>query len=105
MRSTNGRRPATGWTVNGAPRSAGKHSTSRPPTQEIQRPLGDRRADRVLVVSRRDVAMMHGIERFILAYDGDDLLHDIEITFPGASYRAFFLALRRAQAFIAKGAA
>jgi hypothetical protein len=28
----------------------------------------------------------------VLAYKGDDLLHDIELHFPGASYRAFFLA-------------
>jgi len=49
------------------------------------------------VVSRRDVKMMHRIERFILSYDGDDLLHDIELTFPGASYRAFFLAWGRSQ--------
>jgi hypothetical protein len=44
-----------------------------------------------------DVKMMHAIERFILGYDGDNLLHDIELAFPGASYRAFFLALGRAQ--------
>jgi hypothetical protein len=49
------------------------------------------------IVSRRDVKMMHRIERFILSYDGDDLLHDIELTFPGASYRAFFLAWGRSQ--------
>jgi hypothetical protein len=50
-----------------------------------------------IVVSDADKQMMHRIERFILAYDGDNLLHDIELTFPGASYRAFFLALGRAQ--------
>jgi len=32
-----------------------------------------------------------------LAYEGDNLLHDIELTFPGASYRAFFLAYGRGQ--------
>jgi hypothetical protein len=48
-------------------------------------------------VSNADAAMMRRIERFILAYDGDDLLHDIELTFPSASYRAFFLALGRAR--------
>jgi hypothetical protein len=50
-----------------------------------------------IVVSAVDVRMMHRIERFILAYDGDNLLHDIDLHFPGASYRAFFLALGRAQ--------
>jgi hypothetical protein len=49
------------------------------------------------VVSRRDVKMMHRIERFIVSYNGDNLLHDIELTFPGASFRAFFLAYGRAQ--------
>jgi hypothetical protein len=48
-------------------------------------------------VSNADKRMMHAIKRFIPAYDGDDLLHDIELTFPGASYRAFFLAYCRAQ--------
>ena len=51
-----------------------------------------------ITVSTADVRMMHAIERFILAYDGDDLLHDIELTFPGASYRAVFRALGRAYA-------
>ena len=50
-----------------------------------------------ITVSNADKRMMHAIERFILAYDGDNLLHDIELTFPGASYRAFFLALGRTQ--------
>ena len=50
-----------------------------------------------IVVSAADVKMMRRIERFILAYDGDNLLHDIDLNFPGASYRAFFLALGRAQ--------
>jgi hypothetical protein len=50
-----------------------------------------------ITVSRADVAMMHAIERFILSYNGNDLLHDIELTFPGASYRAFYLAVQRAQ--------
>ena len=49
------------------------------------------------IVTDADKEMMHRIERFILAYDGDDLLHDIELTFPTASYRAFFLGYRRAQ--------
>jgi hypothetical protein len=48
-------------------------------------------------VSDADKRMMFAIERFILAYDGDNLLHDIELNFPGASYRAFFLAYGRAQ--------
>ena len=50
-----------------------------------------------ITVSDDDKRMMFAIERFILSYDGDDLLHDIELTFPGASYRAFFLAWGRAQ--------
>jgi hypothetical protein len=50
-----------------------------------------------ITVSAADVQMMRRIEAFILAYDGDNLLHDIEISFPGASFRAFFLAYGRAQ--------
>jgi hypothetical protein len=50
-----------------------------------------------ITVSNADKAMMLRIERFILAYDGNDLLHDIELNFPGASYRAFYLALGRSQ--------
>jgi hypothetical protein len=50
-----------------------------------------------ITVSAADVRMMRAIERFILAYGGDNLLHDIDLNFPGASYRAFFLALGRAQ--------
>ena len=44
-----------------------------------------------------DKEMMFRIERYILAYPyhGNDLLHDIELNFPGASYRAFFLAYGR----------
>jgi hypothetical protein len=49
-----------------------------------------------IIVSKNDVAMMRRIERYILAYDGDNLLHDIDLNFPGASYRAFFLASGRA---------
>jgi hypothetical protein len=59
---------------------------------------GNMRSDltiRHTVVSRRDIEMMHQIERIILGYQGDNLLHDIELTFPGASYRAFFLAWGR----------
>jgi hypothetical protein len=48
-------------------------------------------------VSDVDARMMRQIERFILAYHGDDLLHDIELNFPTASYRAFFLAFNRAR--------
>jgi hypothetical protein len=51
-------------------------------------------AVRVSDVNRR---MMLAIERFIVGYTGDDLLHDIELTFPTASYRAFFLAYCRAR--------
>lgn len=50
-----------------------------------------------IVVSRADAKMMRQIERFILAYAGDDLLHDIELSFPTASYRSFYLALMRAR--------
>lgn len=59
---------------------------------------GTRRTQgRRIVVSDADKFMMMRIERFIVAYSGDNLLHDIEITFPNASYRAFFLAYLRAQ--------
>jgi hypothetical protein len=44
-------------------------------------------------VSDFDRRMMHAIERFIVGYAGDDLLHDIELTFP----TAFFLAYCRAR--------
>jgi hypothetical protein len=47
-------------------------------------------------VSPGDIAMMRAVERFIVAYNGDNLLHDIELGFPGLSYRAFFLAFCRA---------
>ena len=50
-----------------------------------------------ITVSAADVQMMHAIERFIIAYHGDNLLRDIEINFPGASFRAFFLAYGRTQ--------
>jgi hypothetical protein len=50
-----------------------------------------------ITVSAADVRMMHAIERFIVGYDGDNLLHDIDLKFPDASFRAFFLALGRAQ--------
>ena len=50
-----------------------------------------------IIVSDADKRMMYRIERFILSYRGDNLLHDIELNFPGASYRAFFLAFGRAQ--------
>jgi hypothetical protein len=51
-----------------------------------------------IIVSDSDARMTRKIERYILAYCGADLLHDVELTFPGASYRAFFLGFRRAQA-------
>jgi hypothetical protein len=47
-------------------------------------------------VSNADKDMMLRIERYILTYGGDNLLHDIELNFPGATYRAFFLAWERA---------
>jgi len=50
-----------------------------------------------ITVSDADVRMARAIENYILAYDGENLLHDIEITFPGASYRAFFLAWGRSR--------
>jgi hypothetical protein len=56
-----------------------------------------RRASRgTTIVSDTDKRMMLAIERFIIGYNGDNLLHDIELFFPGASYRAFFLAYCRA---------
>jgi hypothetical protein len=48
-----------------------------------------------IVVSRVVVEMMRKIEVFILAYEGDDPLHEIELAFPSASYRAFFPAWGR----------
>jgi hypothetical protein len=53
-----------------------------------------------IIVSDSDVRMARKIEKYILAYGGDDLLHDIELTFPRASYRAFFLGFKRARAGI-----
>jgi hypothetical protein len=53
--------------------------------------------EQTITVSKAAVRMMRAIERFILAYDGDNSLDDIDVTFPGASFRAFFLALGRAQ--------
>ena len=50
-----------------------------------------------ITVSNADVQTMLAIEKFILTYDGDDLLHDIDLIFSRVSYRAFFLAFRRAQ--------
>jgi len=51
-----------------------------------------------ITVSDADKQAMFAIERYILAYRGDNLLHDIELNFPGASYRAFFLAINRVRA-------
>jgi hypothetical protein len=61
------------------------------------RPIGpdDHVTHHKITISNTDKAAMHEIERFILAYHGDDLLHDIELTFPTASYRAFYLATLR----------
>jgi len=56
-----------------------------------------RRARHSITVSDADVEMMHAVERFILAYAGDNLLHDIELAFPNLSYRSFFLAFCRAR--------
>jgi hypothetical protein len=50
-----------------------------------------------MTVSDTDIAMMRRMERYILAYDGDNLLHDLDLHFPGASYRPFFLAYGRAR--------
>jgi hypothetical protein len=43
-----------------------------------------------IVVSRADLAMARRIESFICAYEGDDLLHDIELSFPDARAGASF---------------
>jgi hypothetical protein len=56
-----------------------------------------------ITVSNADKAMMLRIERFILGYNGDDLLHDIELAFPSASYRAFYLAYMRAARWLPEG--
>ena len=50
-----------------------------------------------ITVSDADKRAMFAIERFILTYRGDDLLHDIERTFPNVSFRAVFLAIHRAR--------
>jgi hypothetical protein len=81
--------------------------SSKPNNRAAQAPLTNKTERRTIgarevrhapiVVPNADVEMMRRIERFILAYDGDDLLHDIELTFPTASYRAFYLAYGRAQ--------
>ena len=52
---------------------------------------------RPVIVSAADVRDMHAVEAFVLGYAGDDLAHEIERTFPGISYRAVFLAIRRAR--------
>jgi hypothetical protein len=38
------------------------------------------------------------VENFITSYDGDHLLHDIELEFPDLTYRDFFVAFSRFQA-------
>jgi hypothetical protein len=43
-----------------------------------------------------DAVMTREVEAFVRAYEGNSLLHDIELTFPGLSYRAFFLGFMRA---------
>jgi len=51
-----------------------------------------------ITVSAADVAMSNRIEAFILGWDGTDLnelLLDIEVAFPTATYRAFFVAWSR----------
>jgi hypothetical protein len=35
---------------------------------------------------------VRAVEAFITSYDGDDLLHDIELAFPDLTYRDFFVA-------------
>jgi hypothetical protein len=37
------------------------------------------------------------VENFITSYGGDNLLHDIELTFPDLTYRDFFVAFSRYQ--------
>ena len=68
------------------------NSTKRPGGQDA----GGNNYDHVkIVVSVADVEMMRRIEHFIVGYDGYDLMRDIELSFPGASYRAFYLAISR----------
>lgn len=50
-------------------------------------------------ISDADVEMTHRIEQYISPYKGDDLLRDIELNFPGVSYRAFFLAYDNGRRF------
>jgi hypothetical protein len=51
-----------------------------------------------ITVSAVDLAAMRRIEDYISRYVGTDLLHDVELRFPGCSFRSFFLALRRSAA-------
>jgi hypothetical protein len=66
--------------------------------------------DRVVVIRRRgDVTSLEhtprlidweaakAVEVFCTGYDGDDLLHDIELAFPTLSYRDFFVGFGRWQ--------
>jgi hypothetical protein len=48
-------------------------------------------------VSDADQRMMHAIERFIISYEGDNLLHDIELMFSRRELSRFFLAYCRAR--------
>jgi hypothetical protein len=68
--------------------------------------------DRVLVIRRRadgssyivhtqrlvDAVAVRAVENFCTAYDGDDLLHEIELTFPHLSYRDFYVGFQRYRA-------
>ena len=98
--------------MNRASRRQSARHARRQSAQAQRQPSAERREilrHAAIVVSPTDVAMMNRIEKYIIAYSGDDLLHDIELTFPDASFRAFFLAYSRAREaarwFTAEGSA
>jgi hypothetical protein len=47
---------------------------------------------------RVDGRVVRAVEQFMTTYDGDDLLHDIELQFPDLTYRDFYVAFSRFQA-------
>jgi hypothetical protein len=50
--------------------------------------------------------VVHAVENYITGYDGDHLLHDIELEFPDLTYRDFFVAFsrfRRAEEMLRSG--
>jgi hypothetical protein len=57
-----------------------------------------RRGDRTEIVHAPrlvDGTAVRAVEAFCTGYDGDDLLHDVELAFPRLAYRDFFCGYRR----------